>query len=66
LISGHFIDMDFCAYLLIYGITFYNITYELIERLDIPEKDREIIIKVEHKLNKIVFFCLFLLSLRHI
>ena len=29
-----FIDMDFSAYLLLYGITFYNVTDEAIERLD--------------------------------
>ena len=43
----HFLDLDFPAYLLLYGITFYNITDEAIERLDIPNKDKEIIKKVE-------------------
>ena len=43
----HFLDLDFPAYLLLYGITFYNITDEAIERLDIPNKDKKIIKKVE-------------------
>ena len=38
--------MDFSAYLLLYGITFYNVTDEAIERLGIIDKDRVMIKKV--------------------
>ena len=51
----HFLDLDFPAYLLLYGITFYNITDEAIERLDIPNKDKEIIKKVEELCQKYSF-----------
>ena len=50
-IYRHFLDMDFSAYLLLYGITFYNVTDEAIERLGIIDKDRGIIKKVRGNLK---------------
>ena len=55
----HFLDLDFPAYLLLYGITFYNITDEAIERLDIPNKDKEIIKKVEELCQNYSFTTLY-------
>ena len=46
------LDLDFPAYLLLYGITFFYVTEEEQEKLRIPENDRNIIEKV----YKIYFF----------
>ena len=41
-----FLELDFPAYQLLYGITFYYMTEDDIEKRNIPEKDRKTITKV--------------------
>ena len=56
--------MDFLAYQLLYGITFYNMTERDIARMDIPEKDTKIIEKVKHKLEENISLHLYISRLR--
>ena len=39
-------ELDFSCYLLLYGLTLYNISEEAMAEADISKKDREVIIKV--------------------
>jgi hypothetical protein len=45
--------LDFPAYQLLYGITFFYITEEDMAKRNIPEKDRKTITKVDY-LNKVI------------
>ena len=64
LFKRYFLDMDFLAYQLLYGITFYNMTDRDIARMDIHEKDTKIIEKVKHKLEENVSLHLYMFRLR--
>eukprot|EP00092_Neocalanus_flemingeri_P077197 GFUD01095831.1.p1 GENE.GFUD01095831.1~~GFUD01095831.1.p1 ORF type:complete len:155 (+),score=37.31 GFUD01095831.1:40-465(+) len=44
-------DLDFSAYLLLYGITLYNITQQTLLEMNIPEKDIQVIKKAQNYLD---------------
>ena len=39
-------DLDYSAYLLLFGITLYNISQQTMVEMDIPQRDVIVIIKV--------------------
>ena len=45
-VKDFFLELDFAAYQLLYGITFYYMTEEDMEKRNIPEKDRRAITQV--------------------
>ena len=45
-------DLDFSSYLLLYGITLYNISQQTMTEMDIPLKDRQVIGKVRETTNR--------------
>ena len=40
------LDLDYTAYLLLYGMTLYNISQQALDQLEIIQKDRQILRKV--------------------
>eukprot|EP00092_Neocalanus_flemingeri_P045685 GFUD01051176.1.p1 GENE.GFUD01051176.1~~GFUD01051176.1.p1 ORF type:complete len:148 (+),score=27.78 GFUD01051176.1:25-444(+) len=41
-------DLDYSAYLLLYGITLYSISQQTMDGMDIPQKDRQVIGKAQN------------------
>ena len=56
--------MDFLAYQLFYGIIFYYVTEEGIDKRNIPEKDRKTITKVGYLNKEIISRMTYLPKLR--
>ena len=46
------LELDFSSYLLLYGITLYNISQQAMDEMDINQKDREVIGKVRKSLSE--------------
>ena len=45
------LELDFSCYLLLYGITLYNISQDAMAEMEVPEKDREVIAKVNYLID---------------
>ena len=45
------LELDFSSYLLLYGITLYNISQEKMAEMEVPERDREVITKVRYLID---------------